>query len=436
MSVNSVQDVRVDTSLSPGADPASRFATHVVAVMMVIAFYYLAYRYPFQIGDSGTSPTYKDTPAALQVGKYVLLIAVLVAALLMGALLRRARKRLSSDPFWGTTFALLFIGLFAGVKGLFSGSTEVVTFAIVFLLGTGLTGFALRWRLDTGLLGRLVSVYAVISVAVEAVQYLLFRTQGRLPALAYEGSISVRFGAVLDDPNGYAIIVALLLPVVASWRYHRRWRFLVVCLLLVTLLATQSFTGIVSTIAALVGGYMVLNWRSSNKALLVVFGGGFLAVIAWTYTSASPVFQEILGTKLGSISAHSTSVTALSQLGPESFLGFGAMQPSIESSYVYLVANFGLVFTLIFVGLGVLAIGRLHRRISHSPEGEDVAIYKGYYYFLIAFLLACSNLHVVGVYPANLLFVLGVVTSLFAPLTTTDLAPTPAQPHASRSARR
>ena len=49
-----------------------RLATNAFAALLVIAFYYLGYRYPLRINSSTTSPTYSDTPGWLQVGKYLL----------------------------------------------------------------------------------------------------------------------------------------------------------------------------------------------------------------------------------------------------------------------------------------------------------------------------------------------------------------------------
>ena len=89
----------------------------------MLAFYYLAYRYPLQIGRSLTSPTYTDTPPALQTGKYVLIVAILLivatAAAVRGPLGERTRD---AHPL--SSWALLFLSIFAILKGLFAGAVD------------------------------------------------------------------------------------------------------------------------------------------------------------------------------------------------------------------------------------------------------------------------------------------------------------------------
>ena len=84
-------------------------------------------------------------------------------------------------------------------------------------------------------------VYSFVSSFLEV---LLFFAFGRLPALAYAAGFSVRFGAFLDDPNGFAPFCFLLLGW-SLYRFNGWLRSATVGGLVLLLLLTQSWTAII-----------------------------------------------------------------------------------------------------------------------------------------------------------------------------------------------
>ncbi len=261
-----------------------------------------------------------------------------------------------------------------------------------------------------------MSVFAIIGIIAEAIQVILFLTQGRLPALAYKNSISVRFGSVLDDPNGFAILVALVLPVVAiAWKSHVHWRRIFIPALLVSLLLTQSFTGVTAVVVALCVGYFALNWRRPIVAAAFFIILPVAAIAIWKYVSDSAVVESVWLTKGASIDNHTSSLDALSAMGIGDFLGFGEPATIVESSYVSMISTVGLPFTVMYVSLGLFAIVRLHRSISMARSKQDVALQHGMYFYLIAYLIGSINMQFVQVFPVDLLYVIGICLSLFMP---------------------
>lgn len=382
--------------------------------LILLAFYYLAYRYPLQIGSSLTSPTYTDTPPALQTGKYVLIVAILLivatAAAVRGPLGERTRD---AHPL--SSWALLLLSVFAILKGLFAGSVDQIIVGLVSLVPVVLSSLSARRNVDGRRLAVAVVIYAVISVVVDAVQFVLYRVQGRLPSLGYEGSISVRFGAVLDDPNGYALIVALAVPVVFAISTRAKFiRYVLILLLLVSLLLTQSFTGIASVLGALILGYVGLHWRSLGRTYAISIGGIVLLVVVWLFTSTSELYDAVVASKLGSINQHAGTWDEVRALSLEQLAGLGPAQGGLESSYVALAANFGLVYVVIYIWIGVAACRRLLQTVRSSTDSRDSAAHLGFYFFLIAYLFASINLSLEGSYPSNFLFMLGVALSFFA----------------------
>lgn len=395
--------------------PLARVPSITLSAVLLVALYYLSYRYPLQISDSRTSPTYADTPVALQAGKYALLALIAATGLGAGALSTQKPIEALQKPHAFSSSLLLLIGVFATVKGALLSSVDLIGLGLVCLTGAALSTFTVRWPIDYRRLSAIVVTFAGLSILVDFVQLALFILQGRLPALAYEGSISVRFGAILDDPNGYAVVIALLLPTVIATNIPTFVRGFLAIALIGTLVITQSFTGITACVAAFLIGSFVLRWQSPRAiGTLAIFLIALVFMLAWL-TSESTLFQSILGTKNGSFSDHAQSFGVVQQLDLQSLLGLGRRPTSVtESGYVFLLANFGIIFTAAYVGIGIAAMLRLRKRIA-SETGRTPILY-GAYFYLIGYLLATANLNLISSYPANILYIFVIVLSMFAPI--------------------
>jgi hypothetical protein len=398
------------------AQDPDRFLYWAFSILLLISFYYLSYRYPFQIGDAGSSPTYSSTPVWLQIGKYVLVGLVLIAVVLAKAHNRGVRPDLVEAPKSGAPSAFLFMGVWALAKGATVGSIDMSIVGVMMLIGATIGSVRFRWRLDPAIVTRHISAFSVIALVAEAIQIFLFVILDRLPALGYKDSISVRFGSLLDDPNTFGIMVALLIPTIgAAWSRRPLLRAVTVAALLACLLLTQSFTAAASVAVAFAIGWFSFNWRRP-KAM-----GGFIIAFPallgaiWYYVSTSAVVDEVLTTKAASMEDHANSWDVLAGLGYLDILGFGRPDSFIESSYVSLLVCFGAAFVLLYFGIGIAALARLHRIISNAEDKRTVAGHIGFYYYIIAFLIGSLNMQFEGIYPANILYVLGVCLSLFVP---------------------
>jgi len=276
-----------------------------------------------------------------------------------------------------------------------------------------LTTLSTRWHIDADKLARIVSAFILVAVVSQAVQVYLFQSQGRLPALGYSGSVSVRFGSILDDPNGFALLVAFLLPVVlVSWE-NRMWKFVLGVCLLASLALTQSFTAIAAVAISFILGYFALNWRTPAVVVASALGAPLVVFGAWNFISNSTVMADVWLTKSGSINAHARSLDVLREFELSDWLGFGVPTVPVEASYIHMIAYLGIVFTVGYVCLGLVAIVRLHRLIRQEKSSRKVALHYASYFYVIAYLIGSFNMQFDGVFPINLLYVLAICFGVF-----------------------
>lgn len=384
---------------------APKFLTRVYGSLLLIGLYYLWYRYPLQLNSSNTSPTYADTPVFLQVGKYVLILTVAAVAFIAVLGAEKSSDALTDRRHPVVALALLGIGGFGLAKSLATGDGDGATLALIVLPGVVLLAASLRWAVSFDALSRLFVFYSVVIVAVEAVQYTLWQTQGRLPALAYENSTSVRFGSLLDDPNGLALLIALLVPVAwVGMRKHKLVRLVIIAGLVGCLWLTQSFTGMASFAAAVFVGLLLLAWNRPERSVGMIVLFAVIGAGVYWFLSTSEYVAEVVTSKEGSIATRGNQLDkvtfdfgTLAGLNPG--VGF------IESSYAGLIVSVGLIPSILYFGAGAYAVARLVKRIR---EGERTPLHYGLFFFTIAYLIGSANLRLDTVFPVNLLYVLAI----------------------------
>ena len=393
-----------------------RVYTRGLLLAFLVGLYYLSYRYPFRINSSITSPTYGDTGTALQLGKYLILFVIAGGVMTLTAIAWSRREAVVEKSYPIVTTAMLIFALLALAKGAALRYPDLAALGFVFVVGFCFATASPRWAVDADALGKTLSFFAVVALIVEAVQVYLFRTQGRLPGLAYEDSVSVRFGSLLDDPNGFAILTALLLPVVwIRWRGRRLVRIALCVGLVVTLLLTQSFTGVVATSGAIGLVLLIRARRNAANSFALMLSGCIAVVGGLVYLNNWPWFRELLLTKSGSISARSTSLEAIPAMSFSDLIGVGSSTTFHESTYVALVYGIGLPLTVLYVGIGIASVARL-LRLAESTPGSRSALYWGFAAYQVAYLVGSINMQFSGVYPNNLMYVLGIVLSISAPM--------------------
>jgi hypothetical protein len=365
---------------------------------LILCTVYLSYRYPLQINSSGTSPTYSDTPVMLQMGKFVLALPLFAIAAVRGL-----GKTLTPRQ-WLVTLGILFLSGYSLLKVF--GDNDVkyleLSFWMLFPLALVLGADAIRISsIDRYL--RFLLIYALVSTAIQVALFIAF---GRLPALAYEGTILIRFGGFLDDPNGFGAILFLLL----GWSYGRfkGWtRFFILGSLVVSLLLTQSWTAIGFLAAVFLFWVLIVVRRRPWLGVPIICACALLALLAIRETSPSlqTVFENMLHAKQESIEGHSFSWDPwVSRLAKWTLVGDSTYN-TYESWWASAPVNFGVPWLVVFL----ILIAELIRSLRSGYLGSGSStrpVYLGFLLFGCYFVLGSLNLPFPTIFPINCLFFL------------------------------
>jgi hypothetical protein len=401
----------------PSAPPANRLTTllaqsasrkfdvtRIIAALLVIGLYYNWYRYPFKINSQDTSPTYADTPVWLSMGKYVLIAAVLLYAVVR-RVLQDSPVRITHPPLLGAFSYLAFVPLLTGVA---LGEAHFIEIGLSFLVPLVLIAFS-GWRIDPGYLNKLLALSIYAAIAVEVIQVFLFFQTGRLPALAYSDSFSVRFGSFMDDPNGFGIVIAWMLAF--AWTYFKVPSRLVLTVLLgACLLLTQSLTAIAATAIVGVLYLLIAASRGARRLLLVLTASGaaLVAAAAVFYTferQLLELYRLFMLTKAGSIEGHAESLDMFRNTELLSVIG---IEPAHdlwgESGYGNLLAFFGLGYLLVYWAVGLAAAWTYLKIVLDEAASPNIrAFAAGALGLLTAVYAASVNLPLSESFPLNLL---------------------------------
>lgn len=391
---------------------ADRGATRLLGAALIVAFYYLSYRYPLQINSSTTSPSYSDTPTWLQVAKYGLFALLMGAGFVYFGVSRSVARfeRVRVPP------AITLLAAFAASWPL----AQAALFRRADLVETGVflaysvLLLAVAPLLDVKPLIRITKAFVVLSVVVNVVQIALYVVNGRLPALAYAGTTSIRFGSIWDDPNGFAIVIALLLPI--AWLSFRRGRVLTVLLLTASLALSQSVTGVVATLTGFAIVWLLQLRLSSSwlpAFLVVVLVAG---AVEFASLSSSPVVATFLQGKAGSVQGHLDAITVFRSLQVQQFLGFAPITTPVESGYVDLVGTEGILFAILYVVMLVALAAKSHRNgMALQKKDPRRGLHFGISAFSIAVIIGLTNLPLHSVFPVNALVAVCLVIAFCVP---------------------
>ncbi len=402
----------------------------LVVLTLLIAFYYNAYRYPLQINNTGTSPTYSETPLILKVGKYLVTLAVLLVVL---ASKRVFTTRISKQHFWYGGAWLLLIAI-PVAWGLVTRNFQFIETG--FFLAPGFFFFLLSYRTyNFSSLARVLKYTVLIGIFFNLLQIFLFVTIKRLPGLAYPDSFAVRFGSFLDDPNAFGILLALLLGF--TMIYFRGWKKkLMLATLWLFLLLTQSLTALLAVPFAFVGyqAMHLLHFQRVRARSLVTVGlivGTTVFVIVAFLNQIIEVGTVVYLMKKGSIEDHYESFLRLFQISWVQLAGLRPANIFSETGYVNLIANFGLPYTLLYVTMVGLAIRKLFVAYLSTTQRDEKSVIFASLIYLLAFSIGMLNLPLEQVFPVNVLTGLLVAMVLSGTLNHQPLpAPRPRQPTA------
>lgn len=359
---------------------------------------YQSYRYPLQISSSGTSPTYSDTPLALQAGKFVLALPLIVIS---GVRWLWNSAQLNRPMIVLGTLLLSFYSLlkiYQEHDSQFLDLSFWMIFSIILVLSVDDIGLSAIDRYF-----RLLLIYSLASTAIEV---FLFLAIGRLPALAWDGSYLVRFGGFLDDPNGFAAILFLLM----AWSYYRfkgRTRFFVLSSLVVSLFLTQSWTAFAFFFGFLALFVLLFLRRRPLWALLTACVLPlFVVVLAqWIRQSAADLLFQVLQDKQSSIEGHTFPWAYWISRWPDWLLMGEWKYNPYESWWASSMVNFGLLWFGVYVSLIVTLLFWLWRAYRRSTV-EAKPIYAGLLFFGLYFAFGSLNLPFPIIFPINALFFL------------------------------
>ena len=372
--------------------------------LLLVGLVYDSYRYPLRINSTATSPTYADTPPWLSVGKYVI-IASLVGALVLA--LRASGRKIA---LYKAPYALLY--LYLCVVPIFYGimmhSPEIVEGGFFFMIPLMLHLTA-GHRVDVSVCTRFFVAATVLAIVTDALQVTAFLVWARLPALAYNDSIMVRFGGYWDDPNGFGIFLAFLIPFAAEYWRGSIVGGLVILALGTCLVLTQSLTAIGAVFLAMTAlGIIRLasRWRMrwSTLALGAALCLAGTLVLYWDWGVLGDLWIEYQGLRMASINAHLLPAgQEIWNLPAASLLGFWPLVPTTESGYVNMLGSCGLVYVLALMVAELCGVANYARRLAAGCEDRAcTALCSGAICFLTAVFLAEFNLPVDRIFPINL----------------------------------
>lgn len=357
---------------------------------------YQSYRYPLQIGSSGTSPTYADTPFALQAGKFIFALPVLAIALT-----RSLTKPLRSFQ-WIVILAVLFLCGYSVFKIL--GDTDPAIFESSFWMLFSLISVLAIDRVSISSIDKYLKFLLIFSFLSTLIEVTLFFTVGRLPALAYEGTLSVRFGGFLDDPNGFALICFLLM----GWSFYRfkaRTRFLILTGQVLLLVLTQSWTAIGFFLLFLLVWAVLALLKRPAVGIPVVCLMGACVVFLLTKLSATliPVLLNLLSSKQDSVQDHVAPLAEFLAGWSEWILLGTASYNHFESWWLGAVINYGVLWlgVDIFV-VAALFVSLVQASSRATPQARP--IFVGLIFGGLYFVLGSFNLPFPLVFPLNVLF--------------------------------
>jgi hypothetical protein len=362
---------------------------------LVLCTVYQSYRYPLQINTVGFSPNYSDTPLGWQLGKFLLAFPLLLVSAL------RWVSNSARVIRWPTVITAVFLSIYCSLKILGHPDPQYIdvsfwlVFSLVLVLGVD--------QVTISQIERYLYVLLIYSFASNLIEVLLYLIFGRLPAMA--GGF-VRFGGFLDDPNGFAPIVFLLM----GWcylKYEGRKRAAILAALFVCLVLTQSWTAFAFLLAVM---SLFLLIAASKRPMLALFlicvlPWSIVVVVQWIQQLPLGLIRDVLEAKQGSIEGH---FFPWEQWGPRlsewAILG-DSQYNAYECWWAAAMVNFGLVWLVAYLGLITSLLLYTWRSLKRGPR-EARAVYAGLLFFGAYFAAGSMGLPFPIKFPVNVLFFL------------------------------
>ena len=399
---------------------------------LALAFYYDWYCYPFKMGSTATSPSYNDTPSWISAIKYFIFF-VLCAYLLSRVVTNERRIKIRRPLYVAAYMILLSVPILYGTIGEMCRLLELEPFisepqiplerifevGIFFVAAILLHALPAR-KIDFEPIVSLMKLTLVVYLVSDLFEIMAFLFLGRLPAEAYENSVFVRFGSLMDKPNYFGILTSMFFGLIfaCNWRYLSK--LFMSTLLSIALFLTFSYTawaavGFASGIYALVT-LRRLTYRLVFTGLLAIVAAAITIGFALN-TDLLSTYQEMVEAKSGSVSAHAQSLETMRRyFNIANLIGLEPHYEGVaaETQYVEIATTEGVVYLLLFVlvmGTGLYRSARILRRPDANPHTRVVA--SAAFCLLLATVVAGFALPVLAMFPLNLLaaLMLGICSS-------------------------
>jgi hypothetical protein len=237
------------------------------------------------------------------------------------------------------------------------------------------------------------------------IEIILFFAIGRLPALAYPGSISVRFGGFLDDPNGFPAILCMLI----GWAYYRfsgAGRIIAEGLLLLCILISESFTALGFLVLLALVFFFQHMVRRPKPLWIIVLGTGALTLVVHFQKPLGLIISSLSEVKLGSVNDHLQQLSIASLTTPQDWLlglESGGYQ---ESWWVDSIINFGLPWALLCIGIVIVLSLSALKALRRARTRDEKAVLCGISMLCCFFLFGNANIPFFKTFPVNFLFFL------------------------------
>lgn len=383
----------------------------IVGLFFLIAFYYVSYRYPFQIGDGDLSPTYSATPVWLQLGKFVLL-AILFG---MGWFRLRPEKGFYGSEILISAFSVTILASCAVYA--FFDLRMAIRFAEIGFIPIMATIFTSTTNIEmkSSLFIRSIRWFFWLNIAAYIVQFLLFWFFDRLPGLAFGGA-TTRFGGIWDDPNSALAPFLLYVPYYIVMNGLTKGSIFLMIMTGISVIISQSGTSLIAlalTVPIVLLFFSARRSYSANQkiALLVaasLFVFGCLASILYLSNAidVSAFMRELSETlrmKQESAEQRGDSYTILNQVSFLTLIGMDPVFKAGENQFVNIFANFGIIALGLFIAIhfSILRHLSIWTKLSVSRESYALAVSCSCYF--IWHFASMVNLPKAEVFPVNLL---------------------------------
>lgn len=386
---------------------------------LVLCTVYQSYRYPLQINTVGFSPTYSETPLIWQAGKYVFALPLIAMSVL------RWLEKSAPVTRWPIALGTIYLSSYSLMKILGGHDSQYVDvffwmlFSLVLVLAVD--------TVSTAAIDKYFWLLLAYAFASTLIEVFLFAAFGRLPAMAYPGTFLIRFGGFLDDPNGFAAILFLLM----GWsrkRFQGRTRFLVLAGLFICLLLTQSWTAIAFFLVMLLAYAVIAISKRPLLALFAICALPLLVLLLVHWFQQLPVglVSDLLEAKEGSIEGHIFPWAHWSSKWEEwALLGDWQYNP-YESWWGAALINFGLIWLGVYLGL--VATLLIYLRRSWSKAALQVKpVYAGLLIFGYFFAFGSFGLPFPIKFPINAMFSVFLFLVAFKKITDDDREPARSQ---------